>query len=227
VYFADSASNRIREIADTNGTQWGQSMTADDIYTVAGSATGTSGNAGDGGPATSALMATTQSVSLDPEGDLYITDNANDTIREAASAIPAAIPPAPGQTSSLALAPTGSAPGGLTITQPSGAQVTFWAQTGGSCAAQYVATGSYCILPQNKGATLSYNSSTEVYTFSPAPGTTYSYNSGGQLTSESDSAGDPLTVAYGTPAPGSGQCPSAATSCDTVTSASGRHWLSG
>ncbi len=228
VYFADSASNRIREIANANGTQWGQSMTADDIYTVAGSATGTSGNAGDGGPATSALMATTQSVSLDPEGDLYVTDNANDTIREVASAIPAAIPPAPGQTSSLALAPSGNAPGGLTITQPSGAQVTFWAQSGGTCATPYVTAGQYCALPQDQGATLTYNSGTEVYTFSSSPGTTsYTYNSSGGLTSETDTAGETLTVAYGTPAPGSGQCPSAASTCNTITSASGRALIIG
>ena len=72
---ADSGNNRIQEIAAANGTQWGQSMTADDMYTVAGSAAGTSGNAGDGGLATAALMANTESISLDPEGDLYITDN--------------------------------------------------------------------------------------------------------------------------------------------------------
>ena len=44
-------------IANGNGTQWGQAMTAADIYTVAGSAAGTSGNAGDGGLAAAALMA--------------------------------------------------------------------------------------------------------------------------------------------------------------------------
>jgi len=223
VYFTDDLNNRVQEIANINGTQWGQSMTAGNIYTVAGSATGASGNAGDGGPATGALMATTQSISLDPEGDLYVTDNTNDTIREVASAIPASIPPAPGQTSSLALAPTGAAPGGLTITQPGGAQATFWAQSGGSCASPYVVAGSYCILPQDQGATLSYNSGSQVYTFSPAPGdTSYTYNSGGQLTSETDTAGDTLTIAYRTPAPGSGQCPSTSSSCNTVTSASGR-----
>ena len=44
----------------------------------------------------------------------------------------------------------------------------------------------------------------------------------GALVSEKDTAGDTLTVSYGSPSPGSGQCPSAATSCNTVTSASGR-----
>lgn len=72
-------------IAAASGTQWGQSMTAGDIYTVAGSATAASGNSGDGGPAASALMQTTESISLDPAGDMYITDNTNNTIREVAA----------------------------------------------------------------------------------------------------------------------------------------------
>jgi RHS repeat-associated protein len=236
VYFTDSVNNRVQEIASASGTQWGQSMTAGDIYTVAGSATGTSGNAGDGGPAASALMSDTQSVSVDPEGDLYITDNANDTVREVASAIPAAIPPAPGQTSSLAIAPTGAAPGGLTITQPGGAQVTFWAQNAGACPSQYVTTGSYCILPQDQGATLTYSSGS--YTFTPDPGdTSYTYNTAGQLTSETDTAGDTLTITDDSPVPGgtvagNGTCPATVNSnptasCQTITSASGRALILG
>ena len=218
------------------GTQWGQSMTAGDEYTVAGSPASASGNSGDGGPATAALMADARSISLDPEGDLYITDNANDTVREVASATANAIAPAPGQTSALVIAPGGTAPGGITITQPGGAQVTFWAQQSGSCATGYVASGSYCILPQDQGATLSYNSGTQVYTFSPAPGgLTYTYHlSGatGTLTSETDTAGNTLTITAGSPAPGgtvpgNGTCPAASASCQTITAASGRALILG
>ena len=43
LYIADAGNNRIQEIPATAGTQWGQSMTADDIYTVAGSSAGTAG----------------------------------------------------------------------------------------------------------------------------------------------------------------------------------------
>jgi Domain of unknown function (DUF6531) len=43
VYIADTLNNRIQEIAGTTGTQWGIPMTAGDVYTIAGSATGTSG----------------------------------------------------------------------------------------------------------------------------------------------------------------------------------------
>jgi trimeric autotransporter adhesin len=236
LYIADQSDNRIQEIANVTGTQWGQSMTAGDEYTVAGSFNRTAGNSGDGGPATSALMANTESISIDPEGDLYITDNANDTVREAASAIANAIAPAPGQTSALAIAPSGAAPGGIAITQPGGAQVTFWAQTAGACPASYVVAGSYCILPQDQGATLTYNSGTEVYTYSPAPGSlSYTYHlSGatGTLTSEADTAGDTLTFTASSPAPGgtvtgNGTCPATAVSCQTITSASGRALILG
>jgi RHS repeat-associated protein len=236
LYIADEQNNRIQEIAAASGTQWGQAMTAGDEYTVAGSATHVSGNSGDGGPATTALMANTQSISLDPENDLYITDNANDTVREVASATANAITPAPGQTSALAIAPAGTAPGGLTITQPGGAQVTFWAQAGGTCATGYVVSGSYCILPQDQGATLTYNAGTQVYTYSPAPGSlTYTYQlSGGSgtLTSETDTAGNTLTITGSSPAPGgtvtgNGTCPTTAASCQTITSASGRALILG
>ena len=236
LYIADEQNNRIQEIANVTGTQWGQSMTAGDEYTVAGSATGVSGNSGDGGPATSALLANIRSVSLDPENDLYITDNANDTVREVASATANAIAPAPGQTSALVIAPAGTAPAGLTITQPGGAQVTFWAQQNGGCATSYVTSGSYCVLPQDQGATLSYNSGNQDYIFSPAPGSlSYTYRLSGAtapLTSETDTAGSTLTITASSPAPGgtvtgNGTCPSTAVSCQTITSASGRALILG
>jgi hypothetical protein len=94
VYFADSGNNRVQEIAAASGTQWGQSMTAGDMYTVAGSAAGASGNSGDGGPAAAALMGTAESISLDPAGDMYITDNTGNRVREVASATAATIAPA-------------------------------------------------------------------------------------------------------------------------------------
>src|SRR5581483_990580 len=50
------------------------------ITTVAG--TGTSGFAGDGGPATSAKLSTPRSVALDAAGNLYIADFSNNRIRK-------------------------------------------------------------------------------------------------------------------------------------------------
>ena len=53
-----TGNNRIQEVAASGGTQWGISMTAGDIYTVAGNSAGTSGITGDGGAATSASCTT-------------------------------------------------------------------------------------------------------------------------------------------------------------------------
>src|SRR5581483_12014108 len=49
-----------------------------------------------------------------------------------------------------------------------------------------------------------------------------SHHQPGGLVSESNLAGDEVTTAYASPSPGTGECPSAASSCETVTSASGR-----
>ena len=152
-------------------------MTAGDVYTVAGNAGRASGNSGDGGPATAALMANTTSISNDPAGDLYITDNANGTVREVTSATANAIAPPPGQTSALVIAgpsrrdctrrdhrhPARRRPGHLL--RPAG----------GACTSPYViavGAGSYCALPQDQAATLTYNSSSGTYTFTPSPGAT-------------------------------------------------------
>jgi RHS repeat-associated protein len=216
LYIADGANNRTQEIAVASGTQWGQSMTAGDIYTVGGSAAGTSGESGDGGPATSALMDYATGVTADAAGNLYVTDLDSNRVRmiTANAAITIATPP----TATSSLSP---APGGITVTQPGGAQVSFQPKTGGSCTSPYVTAGGYCTMPQVT-ATLTYSSSSETYTFTPTPGTTDTFGSNGLLTKVADAAGDTATITYGTPAPGSGQCPSAATSCDTVTSAAGR-----
>jgi len=112
----------------------------------------------------------------------------------------------------------------VTITQADGAQVTFKAPSGGACASPYVgsgASGTYCALPDTT-ASLTYNSTSGVYTFITHPYQSYSFNSSGQLTSETGPGGATLSLAYNTPAPGAGSCPSTASSCLTVTSASGR-----
>jgi RHS repeat-associated protein len=217
IYITDGANNRVQEVAVANGTQWGQAMAANHIYTVAGSATGTSGNSGDGSPATSALMNIAENIALDKYGDLYVTDHTNNHLREVTSATSPTITPAPGLTSALY-----PAPGGITINQADGSQVTFYAKSGGACASPYVVAGQYCALPENVGASLTYSSSAGTYTFSPQPGTGDTYNTGGNLTAVSDAASNALTLAYGTTAPGSGNCPSSANWCQTITAASKR-----
>ena len=86
IYIADTSNNRVQEVAATNHSQWGISMTAGDIYTIAGSASGTSGSSGDGGAATSALLSSPTGVALDAAGNLYIADQANNRAQFVAAA---------------------------------------------------------------------------------------------------------------------------------------------
>jgi RHS repeat-associated protein len=221
LYITDVSNNKVREVAAANGTQWGQSMTAGDIYDVAGSEAGAAGSSGNGGPATSALLDDVDGVVTDPAGNLYIADA--DQVQEVLVSAGPSIPAAPGQTSSLY-----PAPGAETITQPGGAQITFYGQVSGICAAPYVTAGQYCVLPQDQGATLTYDPYYGSSNFTPSPGAdTYVYAWTGQLARVTDLAGDTLAITYDSPAPGSGDCPSSATSCQTVTAASGRAMVMG
>ena len=76
---ADTGNVRIRVVAARNGTFYGKPMTARDIYTVAGN--GNVGFSGDGGPATSAALATPDGVGADGTGNLLIADTDNNRIR--------------------------------------------------------------------------------------------------------------------------------------------------
>jgi hypothetical protein len=81
---ADTENNRIRVVAGTTGTFYGQPMTAGDIYTVAGD-----GNAiysGDGGPATVAGINSPQRVGVDGAGNLVVGDTGDHRIRIVAAA---------------------------------------------------------------------------------------------------------------------------------------------
>jgi hypothetical protein len=69
---SDSTNSRIRVVAASSGTFYGQPMTAGDIYTVAGD--GTFGFSGDGGPATSAELSMPQGVAVDAAGNLVVCD---------------------------------------------------------------------------------------------------------------------------------------------------------
>ncbi len=75
----DTGNNVIRFVPTTTGTYYGQSMTADDIYTIAGN--GTAGYSGDGGVATAGELHSPKSVSVDASGDVLITDSSNNVVR--------------------------------------------------------------------------------------------------------------------------------------------------
>jgi RHS repeat-associated protein len=210
LYIADTGNARVQEVASTTHTQWGISMTADDIYTIAGSASRSTGDSGDGGAATSALLFEPQSLAFDPAGNLYILDAGNNNIREVAA------------TSSTTWADSPTSP--ITVNQASGAQVTFVPPISGSCPSPDVGpgtTGTYCA-PPYATATITYSSTANTYTFVTHPYEAYTFNGAGQLTSETTPGGASSSISYDTPMPGTTPCLSTASSCDTVTSASGR-----
>ena len=80
---ADTFNGRIRVVAARSGTYYGRSMTAGDIYTVAGN--GRDGFAGDGGPATSAELDNAAGVTVTGAGALVIADSTNGRIRKVSS----------------------------------------------------------------------------------------------------------------------------------------------
>ena len=70
----------MRFVPVASGTYYGQSMTADDIYTIAGD--GTAGDSGNGGAATSAELSDyVGDATVDAAGNLLIADTDNDVIR--------------------------------------------------------------------------------------------------------------------------------------------------
>ena len=70
VYFADGDNNRIRKVNATTGV----------ITTVAGN--GTFGATGDTGPATAATLGSPQDIAVASNGDIFISDSYNNTIRK-------------------------------------------------------------------------------------------------------------------------------------------------
>ena len=81
-----TGNNRVQEVAAATGTQWGQSMTSEDIYTIAGSASGTAGQHRRRRPGHLRAARRPASVAVDSAGDLYIADAGNNRIQEIAAA---------------------------------------------------------------------------------------------------------------------------------------------
>jgi RHS repeat-associated protein len=211
LYISDGNNNRLQVVPVASGTQWGQSMTAGDMYTVIGSSM-TAGDTGDGGPATAAEINSPGPVTFDTSGSMLVPDPIDSKIREVFATT----------SQQFNTSPAGA---GITVNQADGSQVTFYPESGGTCTAPYVAASgsAYCTLPQDVSATLTYSSSAGTYTYTPSPGMSYTYSaSTGALKSESDAAGNTLTITAASPSPGSGNCPSSASSCTTITAASGR-----
>ncbi len=76
---ADTFNSRIRVIARTGGTYYGQPMVANAIYTIAG--TSHSGFAGDGGLASAADLQEPGGITVDGDGNVIVCDTLNDRLR--------------------------------------------------------------------------------------------------------------------------------------------------
>ena len=76
---ADTADNRVRVVAESSATFYGQAMTDEDIYTVAGNGAATYN--GDGISAQAAGLAAPSDAVLDAHGHLVIADTGNARIR--------------------------------------------------------------------------------------------------------------------------------------------------
>ncbi len=79
---ADTLSNTVRVVAAHTGKFYGRSMTAGDIYRVAGGSTTELGN---GGPATKAALGQPAGVAVDHSGNLVIADTGYDQVRVVAA----------------------------------------------------------------------------------------------------------------------------------------------
>src|SRR5262249_49889841 len=76
---ADTGNNRVRVVAESTGTFYGQPMTAGDIYTTPGTAT--RGFSGAGGPATPPRLRRPQGAATAAAGNLVIADTGNNRVR--------------------------------------------------------------------------------------------------------------------------------------------------
>lgn len=83
LYIADDFKHCVRMVADEDQTSFGISMTAGNIYTIAG--TGIQGYSGDGGVATAASLYYPRGIAVDSAGNLYIGDMQNSRVRMVAA----------------------------------------------------------------------------------------------------------------------------------------------
>jgi hypothetical protein len=157
VILADSANSEIRVVAAVSGTFFGQSMTAGDIYTIAGGGT-TSCPAGIG-PSTSgtdAALSVPLGVAFSGSDSLFISDSANNCVRDLTTS--EAVP---------------GPPRSITATSANGSATVSWlppVSAGGPPVTGYVVT------TLGTGATMSVNRrSTSVTLSGLTNGTSYAF----------------------------------------------------
>jgi len=82
IFIADTGNNAIREIAATTGTNYGISMIAGNIYTVAGTLNVAAGYSIDGTLNTGSLLNGPTGVFVDGFGNIFVADTGNSVVRE-------------------------------------------------------------------------------------------------------------------------------------------------
>ena len=85
IVIGDAGNNVVRVLANKTGTSYGRSMTADDIYTIAGTFAISGSFSGDGGSATAAHFFYPSGVAVDSGGNVAIADQLNDRVRVVAA----------------------------------------------------------------------------------------------------------------------------------------------
>jgi hypothetical protein len=83
---ADTNNERIRLVAAASGSYFGQTVSAGDIATVAG--TGTAGFLGDSGPAIHGRLDGPAAAAVDPAGNLLVVDTGNGRVRKVTGTAP-------------------------------------------------------------------------------------------------------------------------------------------
>ena len=185
VYIADYGFDEIQAVAAANETLLGQSMTAGDIYTIAGTL-GKAGYTGDGGPATAAELNSPNDVTVDGAGDVYIADTNNNVIREVTWQVPTVtgISTTSGPTSggtSVTITGTGLNVATAVYFGSDPASFTLGTATSLTAVAPAEAAGTVDITVANPGGTRSATSSADQYTYVAAPTVTGVSPSSGPL----------------------------------------------
>jgi hypothetical protein len=83
IIIGDTGNSRVRVVAGSTGTFYETSMTAGDIYTIAGSGEyggGTDEMVGSGNAATSAIIASPEGVAVDQYGNVVVTDTTENRV---------------------------------------------------------------------------------------------------------------------------------------------------
>jgi hypothetical protein len=80
LYIYDTGNYRIRMLPAVAGTYFGQTMTAGDIYTIAGD--GTPGDTGDGGLAINAEVDIGETLAVGSDGSVYFSDLVSGCVRK-------------------------------------------------------------------------------------------------------------------------------------------------